>query len=90
MEQIVIVAILALAVGLLVGWLAASRRTGSLAAELAVAQSRAADANLARQARDAVERERNEAMREAASTSRSSPAPCPRESLTTLKSSRSR
>ncbi|WP_198665854.1 MULTISPECIES: DNA recombination protein RmuC [unclassified Sphingomonas] len=62
-----IVAVLALAAGVLIGWLLASRRAGGLAADLAVAQARAADADLVRQARDAVERERNEAMREAAS-----------------------
>ncbi|MGR6327828.1 DNA recombination protein RmuC [Sphingomonas sp. XXL09] len=67
MEQIIIVAILALAAGLLVGWLVAGRRAAGLAAELAVARSKVADAELVRQARDAVERERNEAMREAAS-----------------------
>ncbi len=61
-----IAAILALAAGLLVGWLLASRRTGTLAADLAVAQSKAADADLAARARDAVERERNDAMRELA------------------------
>ncbi|WP_447415151.1 hypothetical protein, partial [Clostridium perfringens] len=64
---IMIVAVLALAAGVLIGWLLASRRAGGLAADLAVAQARAADADLVRQARDAVERERNEAMREAAS-----------------------
>ncbi|WP_267393019.1 DNA recombination protein RmuC [Sphingomonas sp. GC_Shp_1] len=67
MGQLIIVAILAAVAGLLIGWLLASRRNGTLAADLAVAQTRAADADLARQARDAVERERNEAMREVAS-----------------------
>jgi DNA recombination protein RmuC len=62
----VIIAILALAAGLLVGWLLASRKAGSLAADLAVAQSKAADAELVSRARDAVERERNEAMRDLA------------------------
>lgn len=62
----VIIAILALAAGLLVGWLLASRKAGSLAADLAVAQSKAADAELVARARDAVERERNEAMRDLA------------------------
>ena len=66
MDQLLIVAILALAAGLLVGWLLASRRSGTLAADLAVARSKAADADLAARARDAVERERNDAMRELA------------------------
>ncbi|WP_203309993.1 DNA recombination protein RmuC [Sphingomonas beigongshangi] len=67
MEQLVVVAILALAVGLLLGWLIAGRRAAGLAADLAVAEARARDADLVRQARDAVERERNDAMRDAAS-----------------------
>lgn len=66
-EQLVVVAILALAVGLLLGWLIAGRRAAGLAADLAVAETRARDADLVRQARDAVERERNDAMRDAAS-----------------------
>lgn len=67
MTEIVVVALLALAVGVLLGWLAASRRTGALTSDLAVAQTRAADAELVRQARDAVERERNGAMQDLAS-----------------------
>ncbi|WP_288938601.1 DNA recombination protein RmuC [uncultured Sphingomonas sp.] len=67
MEQLVVVAILALVVGLLLGWLIAGRRAVGLAADLAVAEARARDADLVRQARDAVERERNDAMRDAAS-----------------------
>lgn len=66
MDQLLVVAILALAAGLLIGWLLAARRSGRLAADLAVAQSKAADADLAARARDAVERERNDAMRELA------------------------
>jgi DNA recombination protein RmuC len=66
-EQLVVVAILALAVGLLLGWLIAGRRAAGIAADLAVAEARARDADLVRQARDAVERERNDAMRDAAS-----------------------
>ncbi|WP_287978454.1 DNA recombination protein RmuC [Sphingomonas sp.] len=66
-EQLVVVAILALVVGLLLGWLIAGRRAAGLAADLAVAETRARDADLVRQARDAVERERNDAMRDAAS-----------------------
>ncbi|MEI5687291.1 MULTISPECIES: DNA recombination protein RmuC [Sphingomonas] len=61
-----IIAILALAAGLLVGWLLANRKAATLAADLAVAQSRAADLDLVSRTRDAVERERNEAMRELA------------------------
>lgn len=66
MAQLIIVAVLALGVGLLIGWLVAGRRGAVLASDLAVARTRAADADLVRQARDAVERERNEAMREVA------------------------
>ncbi|MFS0770978.1 DNA recombination protein RmuC [Sphingomonas sp. 1P08PE] len=65
--EIVIVGLLALALGLLAGWLVAGRRAGAMASDLAVAQSRAADADIVRQARDAVERERNQAMQEVAS-----------------------
>ena len=61
MAELIVVALLALAAGLLVGWLIAARRTAALASDLAVATSRAADAELIRQTRDAVERERNEA-----------------------------
>lgn len=66
MDQSFVIAVFALAAGLLVGWLLASRRAGTLAADLAVAQSKAADADLAARARDAVERERNDAMRDLA------------------------
>jgi DNA recombination protein RmuC len=62
--EIVIVGVLALALGLAAGWLIASRRAAALASDLAVAQARAADAELIRQTRDAVERERNEAQQE--------------------------
>jgi DNA recombination protein RmuC len=65
--ELLIVALLALALGLLVGWLMAGRRAGALASDLAVARSRADDANLLRQTRDAVERERNTAMQDLAS-----------------------
>ena len=64
MIEIVMVGILALAAGLAIGWLVASRRGQALASDLAVAQARAADAEIVRAARDAVERERNEAMQE--------------------------
>ena len=65
--ELVVVAILALALGLAFGWLVASRRSGGIASELAVAQSRVGEADLMRSARDAVERERNAAMQELAS-----------------------
>jgi len=64
--ELILVTLLALVVGVLVGWLAASRRGHALTADLAAAQTRAADADLVRQARDAVERERNAAMQDAA------------------------
>ena len=66
MTELILVGLLALAVGALVGWLVASRRGHALASDLAVAQTRAADFDIVRQARDAVERERNEAMQELA------------------------
>ena len=61
MAELIVIGVLALAVGLLIGWLVASRRAAALASDLAVAQSRAADTDLVRQTRDAVEAERNEA-----------------------------
>ena len=66
MAELVLVAFLALAAGLALGWFLAGRKTGALSSDLAVANTRAADAELVRQARDAVERERNEAMQELA------------------------
>ncbi|WP_375394739.1 DNA recombination protein RmuC [uncultured Sphingomonas sp.] len=66
MVELVIVAISGAAAGLALGWLIASWRSGGLASDLAVARSRAADVDLVRQARDAVERERNAAMQEVA------------------------
>ncbi|WP_267380274.1 MULTISPECIES: DNA recombination protein RmuC [unclassified Sphingomonas] len=65
--ELILVALLALAIGLLAGWLLASRRGTALASELAVARARAGDAELMRTARDAVERERNAALQELAS-----------------------
>ncbi|WP_242095643.1 DNA recombination protein RmuC [Sphingomonas sp. CROZ-RG-20F-R02-07] len=65
--ELILVALLALAIGLLAGWLVASRRGTALASELAVARARAGDAELMRTARDAVERERNAALQELAS-----------------------
>jgi DNA recombination protein RmuC len=64
LDQSLIIALLALVVGLVVGWLLANRKAATLASDLAVAQSRAADADLIRQTRDAVERERNDAIRD--------------------------
>ncbi len=66
MDQSLIIAILALVVGLVMGWLLANRKAATLASDLAVAQSKAADADLIRQIRDAVERERNDAHRDLA------------------------
>ena len=62
MIEFLLVATLAVAAGLLIGWLVASRRASALSSDLAVAQTRVADAELVRRARDEVERERNEAQ----------------------------
>jgi len=64
--ELILAALLALALGAAIGWLLASRGAAARAADLAAAQARAADTELVRQARDAVERERNEALRELA------------------------
>ena len=66
MAELVLLAALSLATGLLLGWLLASRRAAAATAELAAARARASDFDIVRQARDAVERERNEAMRDLA------------------------
>ncbi len=66
MTELAIVAVVALAIGALIGWLLGARGGQGAAADLAVAQSRAADADIVRQTRDAVERERNEAQRDLA------------------------
>jgi DNA recombination protein RmuC len=66
MAEFAIIAVLALAAGILLGWLLASRRAATLASELAVAQTKVADAEIIRTARDAVERERNAAMQDLA------------------------
>ncbi len=66
MAELIVAALLAIVAGLVIGWLIASRRAGALASDLAVARTRVADADLVRQARDAVERERNEAMQQLA------------------------
>ncbi len=59
MAELVIACVVALAAGLLLGWLLAGRRA-------AIAEARAADFEIVRQARDAVERERNDALRDLA------------------------
>ncbi|VVT20817.1 DNA recombination protein RmuC homolog [Sphingomonas aurantiaca] len=66
MAEFAVIAVLALAAGVLLGWLLASRRATTLASDLAVARTKAADADLIRTARDAVERERNDAQRDLA------------------------
>ncbi|HEX8387449.1 MAG TPA: DNA recombination protein RmuC [Sphingomonas sp.] len=66
MPELIIAAALALLAGLAIGWLLASRRASATTAELAAAQARAADLEIVRQARDAVERERNDALRDLA------------------------
>ncbi|KQN20214.1 MULTISPECIES: DNA recombination protein RmuC [unclassified Sphingomonas] len=66
MTELMIVALLAAAAGLLLGWLLASRRAGALAGDLAIARTRAADYDLVRTARDAVEQERNAALQDLA------------------------
>jgi DNA recombination protein RmuC len=68
MIELIVAAVFALLAGLAIGWAIASRRAATLAGELAVATSRVADADLVRQARDAVERERNQAMQDLATT----------------------
>ena len=66
MAELILVGLLALAAGLLLGWLIAGRRTGALSSDLAVANIRAADADLVRQMHNEVERERNLAHQELA------------------------
>ncbi len=66
MTEILIVTLVGLAVGMLIGWLLGARGGQGAAADLAVAQSRAADAELVRQTKEAVERERNDAQRDLA------------------------
>jgi DNA recombination protein RmuC len=56
---LIVVALVAIVLGAAIGWLFASRRA-------AAAEARAADADVVRLARDAVERERNDALRELA------------------------
>ena len=62
--ELIVAALLALLAGLAIGWLLASRRHAQAVADLAAATARAADYDIVRQARDAVERERNGAMQE--------------------------
>ncbi len=93
MAELVVVAVLALALGLLVGWLLASRKAQGLTSDLAVAQTRAADADLIRTARDAVERERNEALQtlatiRAQNAERAGEADRLRTDLTTIRADR--
>ena len=64
MAELIVVALLALAAGLLLGWLLASRRAGTLDRDLAVARARADETELIRRTRDTVERERNDAHQE--------------------------
>lgn len=62
--ELIVVALLALLLGAAIGWVLGGRRGHGLAADLAAANARAGDADLVRQARDAVERERNDAMQD--------------------------
>ena len=64
MPELIVAAVLALLIGLALGWLLAARRGAAVTADLAAAQARAADLDLVRRARDEVEREWNEAQRE--------------------------
>ena len=65
-SEAILFAAIALMVGVVIGWFIASLRSSKLSRDLAVAQSRAADGDIVRQTRDAVEQERNEALRELA------------------------
>ena len=62
MPELIAVALLALLLGGVVGWLAARRKADGLAAELATATTRAAEVEPLRAARDAAERDRSEAL----------------------------
>ena len=62
MPELIAVAILALVLGGLVGWLAARRKADGLAAELATAKAQAAEVQPLRAARDAAERELSDAL----------------------------
>lgn len=62
MPELIAVALLALLLGGVVGWMAARRKADSLAAELATATTRAAEVEPLRAARDAAERDRSEAL----------------------------
>ena len=62
----IVASLFALVAGLVLGWLLAGRKSAGLAADLALAKQRVADADLVRQARDSVERERNQAMQDVA------------------------
>ncbi len=62
MPELIAVALLALLLGGVVGWLAARRKADGLAAELATATTRAAEVEPLRAAREAAERERTDAL----------------------------
>ncbi|HIV77497.1 MAG TPA: DNA recombination protein RmuC [Candidatus Sphingomonas excrementigallinarum] len=62
MPELIAVALLALLLGGVVGWMVARRKADSLAAELASATARAVEVEPLRAARDAAERERSEAL----------------------------
>ena len=62
MPELIAVALLALLLGGVVGWLAGRRKADGLAAELATATTRAGEVEPLRAARDAAERDRNEAL----------------------------
>ena len=66
MIEYAVVALIAIAIGAALGWLLAGRRSAALASDLAVATSRSADFDMVRKARDAVEAERNDAIRDLA------------------------
>ncbi|MCT8000360.1 DNA recombination protein RmuC [Sphingomonas sanguinis] len=62
MPELIVVALLALLVGGLAGWLAGRRKADGLAAELATAKARAAEIDPLRAARDSAERDKSEAL----------------------------
>ncbi|MFN3676136.1 MAG: DNA recombination protein RmuC, partial [Sphingomonas pseudosanguinis] len=62
MPELIAVALLALLLGGLAGWLVARRKADDLAAELATAKAQAAEVQPLRTARDTAERERSEAL----------------------------
>ena len=66
MIELAIACVIALSVGLVVGWLFAARQAAAVSAELAASQARAADVDIVRCAHDEVERERNDSLRDLA------------------------